>query len=214
MEVDRDKNATWCPGDKCGGVIYRSGALMRKATCEKCGIQICFDCKKPYHGPLTSCTKDVDEAFDSWAKEQFMKRCPACSRFIIKLDGCNHMTCSCGYEFCWVCGAFYYDGHFARFNPFGCPGLQYAETNGLCTNFFLVRWIFKLIQIAILLPLVLLVLAIQIVICPFALMIWIGGKIADDWGTRDFAEDLFCCAFRFDATDLSNCIRRCFPCCD
>ena len=35
------------------------------------------------------------------------KRCPKCSANIQKRDGCNHMTCRCGFEFCWLCGAAY-----------------------------------------------------------------------------------------------------------
>eukprot|EP00475_Leptophrys_vorax_P044990 TRINITY_DN9212_c0_g1_i1.p1 TRINITY_DN9212_c0_g1~~TRINITY_DN9212_c0_g1_i1.p1 ORF type:complete len:311 (+),score=63.09 TRINITY_DN9212_c0_g1_i1:223-1155(+) len=212
MEVDRDKNAAWCPNDNCGGVIYRT-APLRKAICEKCNFQICWDCKKQYHGPLTSCTKDVDEAFDSWAKQQFMKRCPACSKFIIKLDGCNHMTCSCGYEFCWICGGIYYPGHFARFNPLGCPGLQYAESNGICTNFFLVRWFFKLLQIAIMIPLVVLACGIQVAFSPFACVCWFAGRLANNWNLESFGSGLLCCLFRYERNDFEVCLQEIQTCC-
>ncbi|VDK58196.1 unnamed protein product [Gongylonema pulchrum] len=32
-----------------------------------------------------------------------LKKCPACRNFCERLDGCNHMVCICGVEFCYVC---------------------------------------------------------------------------------------------------------------
>jgi hypothetical protein len=30
-----------------------------------------------------------------------------CGQWIQKEDGCDHMTCRCGAEWCWMCGASY-----------------------------------------------------------------------------------------------------------
>ena len=30
-----------------------------------------------------------------------------CGRQVQKTDGCDHMTCKCGLEWCWVCGVGY-----------------------------------------------------------------------------------------------------------
>ncbi len=35
--------------------------------------------------------------------EHGFRRCPRCRIPIQKIDGCNHMTCSCGQHFCWLC---------------------------------------------------------------------------------------------------------------
>jgi hypothetical protein len=32
-----------------------------------------------------------------------VKKCPQCNYYIEKNGGCNHMTCRCGYHFCWIC---------------------------------------------------------------------------------------------------------------
>jgi len=176
MEVDRDKNATWCPAAGCNQVIYRPSGMTRKGVCESCGFEICFECKQVFHGYLSSCTREVDEKFDQFAREQFMKRCPSCDKFIIKLDGCNHMTCSCGHQFCWICGGRYYDGHFAPFNVFGCPGMQFVQSNGICTNNIIMRILFKLIQIILLLVLGSIILALQCgIIGPLAAIIGLIG---------------------------------------
>ena len=34
---------------------------------------------------------------------QEIKLCPTCNLTINKTDGCHHMTCLCGTQFCWVC---------------------------------------------------------------------------------------------------------------
>jgi hypothetical protein len=30
--------------------------------------------------------------------------CPGCKLAVIKDTGCNHMTCVCGFAWCWACG--------------------------------------------------------------------------------------------------------------
>eukprot|EP00475_Leptophrys_vorax_P037949 TRINITY_DN6609_c0_g1_i1.p1 TRINITY_DN6609_c0_g1~~TRINITY_DN6609_c0_g1_i1.p1 ORF type:complete len:431 (-),score=92.59 TRINITY_DN6609_c0_g1_i1:35-1327(-) len=197
LEVDRDKNATWCPAAGCKGVIYRPNGIVRKGICEECKFEICFLCKNAFHGNFSSCTREVDEKFEQFAKDQFMKRCPSCSKYIIKLEGCNHMTCSCGYQFCWICGGKYYGMHFAPFNIFGCPGMQFTRTNGLCTNNIIVRVIFKFLQILLFTALGLIFIGIECgLILPCAAFVWIVGfihyKRTDDDCGMDTASAMAC----------------------
>jgi hypothetical protein len=42
---------------------------------------------------------------DAGASDDGWRRCPSCSYIISKGDGCDHMTCVCGTEFCWECRA-------------------------------------------------------------------------------------------------------------
>lgn len=39
------------------------------------------------------------------------------------------MTCSCGCEWCWLCGRQMGSNHFDAWNLFGCPGSQFANLN-------------------------------------------------------------------------------------
>ena len=53
---------------------------------------------------------------EKWLRSN-TKQCPNCHAPIEKNKGCNHMTCIyCKHEFCWICGAKYFDGHFNRFS--------------------------------------------------------------------------------------------------
>lgn len=37
------------------------------------------------------------------------------------------MQCGqCWTEFCWICGNFYYSGHYTDTSVFGCPGMQFS----------------------------------------------------------------------------------------
>ena len=40
-----------------------------------------------------------------------VKRCPQCRRIIEKTGGCRHMTCKCGFQFCWHCKRDYFRSH-------------------------------------------------------------------------------------------------------
>ena len=35
------------------------------------------------------------------------KQCSGCKIWVEKNEGCMHMTCTCGYEFCYNCGKKY-----------------------------------------------------------------------------------------------------------
>ena len=52
------------------------------------------------------------------------KPCPRCRTNIEKNGGCNHITCrSCRYEWCWLCGQTYKDGHYSS----GGPCVQFSQ---------------------------------------------------------------------------------------
>jgi hypothetical protein len=103
-----------------------------------CGHAYCF-----HHGDAHrngSCKayrksmKSVEKASARWAKGN-CRKCPKCHSHIEKLsDTCNHMTCRCGHQFCWICNSKYDPascndifGHYSYVNPFGCPGLQFTK---------------------------------------------------------------------------------------
>ena len=77
-------------------------------TC-KCHHAWCFNCRVQAHKPcsceltkkwLSLCSTDKENV--TWIRA-YTKQCPKCNNHIEKNQGCNHMTCRCGYEFCWLC---------------------------------------------------------------------------------------------------------------
>ena len=41
----------------------------------------------------------------SWAKGGNAQACPSCFSLVQRTEGCPHMTCKCGAQFCYTCGA-------------------------------------------------------------------------------------------------------------
>eukprot|EP00727_Mastigamoeba_balamuthi_P011647 m51a1_g7104 putative C-tail anchored protein (332) ;mRNA; r:57949-59059 len=124
----------WCPKPGCGNALLGCHDCPRM-QCDRpgCGTVFCFDCGEEWHAG-TTCEKNhervmrkEDRRTAQWARSH-AKKCPKCKVLIEKSEGCNHMTCSrCNYQFCWLCGGRYYDGHFSRLNAVGCPGMQYSS---------------------------------------------------------------------------------------
>lgn len=42
-----------------------------------------------------------------------LKRCCRCLSLIEKAQGCNHIKCACGHEFCYVCGEIWTNKHYS-----------------------------------------------------------------------------------------------------
>ena len=82
--------------------------------CGTCGTRFCWGCGAGAHEPascaqmrgwaaLTAAAEaDGALASDDWLAAH-TQACPSCGSAIQKNDGCNHMTCRCGHQFCWVC---------------------------------------------------------------------------------------------------------------
>ena len=101
--------------------------------CEHCGKQWCWPCYAPAH-PNRSCEqmKKNHSQLETWAKtrrsdnnQRNAQRCPKCSIYIEKIDGCDHMVCiKCDSKFCYRCGSRmripFCVGHDAKYSIFGC----------------------------------------------------------------------------------------------
>ncbi|CAL9226299.1 unnamed protein product [Arabidopsis halleri] len=114
----------YCPYPRCSALMSKTkisvsaksllsaypGSGFRRCV-ECCGL-FCVDCKVPWHGEL-SCTEYKrlhpnlladDVKLKSLANHYMWRQCGKCQHMIELSDGCNQITCRCGFELCYNCG--------------------------------------------------------------------------------------------------------------
>ncbi|KAL2022089.1 hypothetical protein VTK56DRAFT_6133 [Thermocarpiscus australiensis] len=97
-------NRTYCHQPNCASFIPPESISGDVATCVKCLTTTCTICKGPSHGGDDCPDDPATQALAELAAQQGWQKCNSC-RTYIELDiGCNHMTCRCGAQFCYVCG--------------------------------------------------------------------------------------------------------------
>ncbi|KAL3616411.1 hypothetical protein CASFOL_039801 [Castilleja foliolosa] len=112
----------YCPYPKCSALMSKrevfeyslkailGAGLSRLRKCVKCDGRFCVDCKVPWHNNMTcSVYKTIypqpeEVKLKSLAATNLWRQCVKCNHMIELSAGCYHMTCRCGYEFCYNCG--------------------------------------------------------------------------------------------------------------
>jgi len=92
---------TYCPFQDCSVLLVDDGGEVVTSTeCPHCHRLFCAQCKVPWHGTMTCAEfqrnidpQSLDGAFFKLAKEENWQKCPECSMFVQKRNGCEHMTC-------------------------------------------------------------------------------------------------------------------------
>ncbi|KAH7156612.1 hypothetical protein EDB81DRAFT_928660 [Dactylonectria macrodidyma] len=124
----------YCHSGECATYIPREN----RGECPSCGLRTCERCRGPAHGngPCRAARNNNErgeELEDVWAtmQENGAVNCPRCGRMVSLMDGCNHITCSCRAEFCYLCGAIWgrcfceqYGSHHMRLPIAERPGLK------------------------------------------------------------------------------------------
>ncbi|KAF2683499.1 hypothetical protein K458DRAFT_453098 [Lentithecium fluviatile CBS 122367] len=111
----------YCSNRQCGRFIHleRVDMGMNRATCECCSQLTCSACKNAYHGD-TACPDDPAlRQAQELARGEGWQSCPTCHRLVDIISGCNHITCPCGANFCYVCGS--------RWKTCNCPHADEAR---------------------------------------------------------------------------------------
>ena len=101
---------TFCPTPDCTHIFQLSTKKNApfELQCPICKKFACLRCKVPVHTGLTCFEYQSYKPEDFELRDQLRglkwKKCMKCRFWIEKNDGCNHMTCICGNQFCYICG--------------------------------------------------------------------------------------------------------------
>ncbi|TYI10220.1 hypothetical protein ES332_A09G128100v1 [Gossypium tomentosum] len=115
----------YCAFPRCSALMSKSEVLQYTRTvmlvaeksgarkCVKCHRFFCIYCKVPWHFDMTCI--DYKRLNPHPAREYAMlntlatkkqwRECIKCKHVIELAGGCYHITCRCGFEFCYTCGA-------------------------------------------------------------------------------------------------------------
>ncbi|QHO22747.1 hypothetical protein S83_037902 [Arachis hypogaea] len=81
--------------------------------CPHCHRLFCAQCKVAWHGGIKygefmSLNENEREKEDlmvmNLAKDKRWRRCSKCRFYVEKSQGCSHISCRCGHQFCYACG--------------------------------------------------------------------------------------------------------------
>ncbi|KAK4165728.1 hypothetical protein QBC43DRAFT_207622 [Cladorrhinum sp. PSN259] len=123
----------WCLASKCDyGHIHDPACELFQCRNPKCGKTHCIK-HHIFHDDETCQEYDrrqLRRAQENQRSEKVVKEmakeCPNCKRMVHKTQGCNHMTCTCRHEWCYIC--------FAPFITAGTTGILLCHHNPGCTE--------------------------------------------------------------------------------
>ncbi|XP_042009804.1 probable E3 ubiquitin-protein ligase rbrA [Salvia splendens] len=121
MSLIPESETLYCPFQDCSALLLNDlGGVIEKIRCIECKRWFCGQCRVPWHTDFT-CKEfkklyakkggKVDKIVKELAKKKRWQKCPKCKMYVEKSEGCMHITCRCGYEFCYRCGATWSDSH-------------------------------------------------------------------------------------------------------
>jgi len=130
-KMNADQNVRECPF--CEN-FQHGDSFSPNVTCERCNKDFCF-----FHANAHPSTQSCSDYLRSTKKDEkacaeemrkFSKKCPTCKMPTQKFGGCNHMTCKCGAQWCWLCGKVLGNSvteHYIWWNIRGCAGAQFQD---------------------------------------------------------------------------------------
>lgn len=139
------KDVMYCPQHDCGALIVldelNNSSLDANGPigCPKCCHPLCHRCKSEWHAGMTCdqyhyISAKSRDAFTRFCRDMRWMRCFECGHVVEKRAGCNHITCVCGANFCYLCGASWgsckcqvvSEGHALRHNRVAGVGEQHV----------------------------------------------------------------------------------------
>jgi hypothetical protein len=102
-ELD-DSKKLYCHASTCSAYVPHGKREDSIGICQQCDVKTCTICTQGTHEG--DCPED--EALKqtrAWGDEVGAQRCTQCRNLVQLAHGCNHMTCRCGHQFCYLCNA-------------------------------------------------------------------------------------------------------------
>ncbi|KAJ6164938.1 hypothetical protein N7470_003610 [Penicillium chermesinum] len=98
------KDRLYCANARCARFIPPSKITNEHGTCKACNTKTHAICRLVAH-PKEDCPKDT-ALQDVLRKARSLRwqRCNKCRAMVELVYGCLHITCRCGYHFCYSCG--------------------------------------------------------------------------------------------------------------
>jgi hypothetical protein len=119
-----------CNFNGCTAFIGRKGDAQY-VSCSQCLRFYCGMCGEMFGNGQHECNEEEsDEALrlpQDWVRGQHYQQCPSCMGIFDLWDGCNHVKCKCGKEFCFICGQRTFTSWHWRSGTDGCP--RYRHPN-------------------------------------------------------------------------------------
>lgn len=135
MSLIPESQRVYCPFNDCSAMLVNdTGMAIKKTECPACRRLICAKCHVPWHTEFTCQEFErigvegegrEDVLVEELAKKKSWRKCPNCKMCVEKSEGCLHITCRCGFEFCYMCGSQWDKSHV------GCSRGQEYETSQL-----------------------------------------------------------------------------------
>lgn len=98
----------------CETVIVKPSTHAVPHVCRACTMQLCpLGCGRAHHGG--GCELPADAASIAFIA-QTTKTCPGCQQQVHKFADCNHITCVCRVQFCYLCGVEYTKNAYGRYD--------------------------------------------------------------------------------------------------
>lgn len=109
LEEYETDDPTYCANPKCGIFIPTRDAMVdRYIACPQCDTQTCLRCNGPkdLHTKPLQCPEIISKEDRELVEREGWKQCPRlkCRKVVARSEGCDHMECVCGTEFCYRCG--------------------------------------------------------------------------------------------------------------
>ncbi|KAK3081970.1 hypothetical protein LTS18_009839 [Coniosporium uncinatum] len=98
----------YCSNGTCSVFLPRAQfeekSYSTTARCSSCDFITCVGCKSVWEGYDHECDfENSGTRPPAYSPDCRIKKCPYCRQFIEHAGACNHMTCKCGREWCFVC---------------------------------------------------------------------------------------------------------------